>query len=166
MESGWSISGLGTLESANSDKNPLAFLSMNAEQIEQIPFRRLGIQNSQVEVEAGFGTVLAPLNIIWDKANSPNIIYEGDKIVFSQEALEVTANTPHLSASFSDGRWHGDWALQSITTNTAFPPISAQGMMVASDTHVAATGTFASENSVYKGDVSLNYTPRKILRPI
>ena len=165
LDSGWSINGLGGLKNQSANENPLAFLNMTPEQIEQIPFRRLGIQNSQVEVEAGFGTVLAPLNIIWDKASSPNITYEGDKIVFSQDTLEITANAPRMSASFDGGLWNGDWALQSIITNTAFPPLSAQGNITASEIHVKAVGDFTSDDNAYKGDFTLNYDPSESPAP-
>ncbi len=168
LESGWSISGLGSLDNTGpNNKNPLSFLEITAEQIDQIPFQRLAIEDSRVEVDADFGNLRTPINIIWDKTTRPNLTYNGDEIILEQDALNVTARAPHLNASFDEGLWRGDWVFESITTNNAaIPSFSAKGDLIANAENVTITGTFTSEDETYKGDFTLDYTPSENPAPI
>lgn len=165
-ETGWIISGLGALQSDSSNQNPLSFLNITAEQIEQIPFRKLGIQDSQILLGANFGSLEIPINAVWEKHKNPNLTYQSEAITFSQDDLEFKIENPDISASFDNGIWSGNWSVPNITNNSLFPVLTAQGALSLNSSAINATGDFKSVDDIYAGNFTLTYAPEINAAPI
>jgi len=159
QESGWQIYGLEGLKSDASDKNPLSFFALNAEQMEQIPFGWFAVKESTIELLSDFGALELPFNLEWQKYKSPNLSYKGDSITFLRDDMKVSVIKPQMSATLEEGVWTGDWNAETIKTNASLPPLSAHGQIKADDKHISATGNFLSSDAVYKGAFTFNYVP-------
>lgn len=159
-EDSWIVYGLEGLTSDNADTSPLSFISLGSEQLEAVPFRTFGIRESLFNISADFGTLDIPLNARWQKYDSPNLIYNSDLIAFKREDLEVNISKPEMELLLKDGAWAGDWTVESLSTNNvALPIFTSSGSVSANDKELSAKGEFTSDNNVYQGDFSFNYTP-------
>ncbi len=159
QESGWQVYGLEGLKSDASDKNPLSFIALNADQIEQIPFRQFAVKESTIELLSDFGALELPFNLEWQKYERPNLSYKGDSITFLRDDMKVSVIKPQMSATLEEGVWIGNWNSEAIKANASLPPLSANGQIKADDKHISATGNFLSSDAVYKGNFIFNYAP-------
>ena len=159
QENDWQIFGLEGLKSDASDNNPLSFLALSAEQVEQIPFKKLAVEESTIELLTSFGDFKLPFNLKWQKYGIPNFFCRGENITYAHDDVEASVINSQMSATLKDAIWTGDWTAEMITTNLPLPTLSAHGLITADTEHVSATGSLLSDDSAYKGNFTFSYAP-------
>lgn len=160
QEEGWIVYGIDGLKSDQENTNPLSFISLSTEQVEQIPFKRLGVKDSIVQLLGDFGEITVPVNAEWRKNDNPNLIYGTESISLKKDDLEAQMINPKMKLFLKEGAWDGTWTTEHILLkNSSLPKIAANGLVSANQEILKTSGKFESEDSVYSGDFDFQYKP-------
>lgn len=162
-EGRWVITGLEGW-SAKPESNvsePFAF-PITAEELARVPFERMKIEESQININLEKAKFSLPLNVEWQKSPKSQLIYKGEDISFAANNFEITAGSLTLDAYIDEGstKWEGPWALNAINIKGAameVPPLNAAGTVLSDKTHAEIKGAVTSGDKLWQADFIMNY---------
>lgn len=117
-----------------------------------VPFDRLELGDSALELEAPFGRLSLPLNITWRRQQAaPDFSYEADRIKFQRGKLEVSAHDFALDAVMNGNVWQGTWRAARLesTVPEALPPLTGGGTLNADAAQAVVDGAFESTDKLW-----------------
>jgi hypothetical protein len=161
QESGWIVYGLEGLKTGEPDPNynPLSVIPINQSDLNAIPFRRIAIKNSDLELRNALGILQIPVDLEWVKASPAHLLYQGDEIKMAMKELELNFLEPRLEAALNEGLWSGNWRSLAQSSNPLLPAFDMAGTLEADQSALALSGNFKSHDDAYKGDFTFDYAP-------
>jgi hypothetical protein len=159
QEGRWVVVGLEDWKSKTSE--PLAF-PVTSEDIAQIPFAKMKIEDSTLNVLLEKGKLALPLNFTWEKVPQSEFNYQGNDIAFSLNALEFIAGNLTLNAYIPEqaNKWTGLWMLENLTITGASIPVPVmhgKGSLSIEYSKGQAQGSFLSDDKLWSADFSLEH---------
>jgi hypothetical protein len=159
----WVVSGLEGLSAApeSNVSEPLA-VPLTSDQLARIPFERITLEDSLVNIFFGEGKLSLPLDLSWQKSPQSRFTYKGEDLAFQFGALEAAAKTLTLDASIAanNSEWSGPWELQALTlqgTSIPVPVMTGAGTLSLNQARTDIQGTLTSDDKLWHADFAVNY---------
>lgn len=159
----WVVSGLEGLNSApESNVSGALAVPVTSEQLDRIPFERIKLEDSLVNIIFGNGKLSLPLDLSWQKSPQSQFSYEGKDLAFKFGALDVTSEALILDASIheNNSEWMGSWELQTIKvqgTSIHIPVMRGSGTLSLGQAQTDIKGKLRSEDKLWQVDFAVNY---------
>ncbi|MGB4107363.1 MAG: YdbH domain-containing protein [Alphaproteobacteria bacterium] len=159
----WVITGLEGLSTKpeSNVSEPLA-VPVTPEQLKRIPFERIKLEDSVVNIMFGNGKLSLPLDLTWQKTPQSHLTYEGDDLAFKFNALDVTAGNLTLDAYINEDNnvWVGSWALKNIIfkgTSVPVPALKGGGDVSVDQSHATIKGKLTNDDKLWAAQFDINY---------
>ena len=159
----WVVSGLEGLSSTpeSNVSKPLA-VPVTSEQLARIPFERIDLEDSLLNMEFGEAKLSLPLNLIWQKSPQSQFDYKGNNLSFSFNTLEVGAEDLTLNAAINETNtaWVGPWALQKLSatgTSLPIPAMKGAGTISLNQTRADIKGKLLNDDQSWLADFTVDY---------
>ena len=79
---------------------PFAF-PITAEELARVPFERMKIEESQININLEKAKFSLPLNVEWQKSPKSQLIYKGEDISFAANNFEITIDSSNDTSNES-----------------------------------------------------------------
>jgi hypothetical protein len=159
----WVVTGLEGLSNKpeSNISEPLA-VPITSPQLARVPFERISLEDSLLNVAFDKGHLSLPLDLTWEKAPKSKFTYKGDHLNFRFNGLEVVGDNLTVDAFIDDKstKWEGPWTLQNITlegTSMPVPVMNGGGTLLIDAAHAGIKGKIASKDKAWQVGFHTDY---------
>ncbi len=159
----WVVTGLeGLSTKPESNTVESSSIPVTPEQLARIPFERIKLEGSFLNVILANGKLSLPLDLTWQKSPQSQLIYKGDDLVFKFNTFEIAAGNLILDAYIHEkgNEWAGPWVLKNVTargTSTPIPVMNGGGSVSVDQARAEVKGKLISDDKLWQAEFNMNY---------
>lgn len=159
----WIVTGLeGFSAHPKSNVSEPLTVPVTSEQLARIPFERVKIEDSLLNIIFGSAKLSLPLDLEWQKSPQSHLTYKSDNLVFKFNALEVAAGNLTLDAYIneSNSAWAAPWTLKNVMvqgTSIPIPAMNGEGTLSVDQARAEIKGKLISDDKLWQAEFNMNY---------
>ncbi len=163
-EGRWAIQGFRDSKSAD-DKSvtPLALLPLTPEDMARIPFDRMALKESSLNVFSDIGQLSTPLDLTLQKNPSAEFTYNAESLKFTRPGLNVATGKVSFHASITENKqWKGAWTIASVAIENEplpVPMLNGGGTFNADGEELKFDGLLKDNSGAWQIKFAMNYAP-------
>ncbi len=160
----WAIQGLQGYKSGTEEAvSPLAFLPLRPEDLAHIPFDRMTLKDSRLDVVSEIGQLSAPLDLTWQKIPAPEFSYSADGLEFTRAGLGMSTGRAALKANMIENKqWQGVWTVVDVTIRNEslpIPVLDGGGTLTADGEALKLDGLLKNSDGAWQVKFVMDYMP-------
>jgi hypothetical protein len=161
-EDGWVIGGFEQLNASGDKPRSTFALPVTQDQLNDIPFEHIGLEESFLNVTSGQMQLLLPLDLDWKKSPQPEFRYKGSQPALNFSPMELAAGSLKVNAFLNEEhhKWEGSWNLEDFVvkgTSIPIPMLNGQGTVSAYRERAELGGRIASADKLWQAEFDINY---------
>ena len=161
----WVIQGLQDYKPTGEAVSPLAFLPLTSEDLARVPFDRMALKDSRLDVLSDMGALSTPLDLTWQKAPTPELTYSAKNFEFTRPGLDVSTGRAGFQAAIIESKqWQGAWTIADITVRSeslSVPVLNGAGTLSADGEALKVEGLLKSDDGAWQLKFIMDYTPAR-----
>jgi hypothetical protein len=152
-DAAWSVDGLPDNSHVAGTQNDIVLPVANSD-VAALPFERLTLSQSALDIEAQAWQARLPLNIVVDRTDKPAIAVTGTGSEMHMKDIVIRAGDLALTATLKaeESRWQGPWIWKDIVVsgmNPAPPAFEGEGTLSIEKDQIDIQGKFDSTDHAY-----------------